>query len=57
MDVTIIDYANQRKIKFKNNAKGIRDFINLLNKTFYQNSLDNIRIIYTYTKKGKINEN
>lgn len=51
MDVTIIDYENQRNIKFKNNAKGIRDFINLLNKILNQNDIDNIRISYTYGKE------
>lgn len=51
MDVTIIDYENQRNIKFKNNAKGIRDFINLLNKILYQNNIDNIRVSYTYSKE------
>lgn len=51
MDVTIIDYENQKNITFKNSAKGIRDFINLLNKILNQNDIDNIRISYTYSKE------
>lgn len=51
MEITIIDYENKRNIKFKNNAKGIRDFINLLNKMLYQNNINNIRISYIYGKE------
>ncbi len=50
MNISIYDYDNKRKIDFKNNAKGIRDFIILLNKMFKENS---IRIYIDYDYKNK----
>ena len=51
MKITIIDYENQRNITFKNNAKGIRDFIILLNEMLHQNNINNIRIVSSYEKE------
>lgn len=51
MRITIIDYENQKNITFKNSAKGIRDFISLLNKILYQNNINNIRISCIYGKE------
>ena len=50
MKITIYDYDNKRKIDFKNDAKGIRDFILLLNNTFKENS---IRLYIDFDYKNK----
>ena len=50
MEVTIIDYENQKNITFKNSAKGIRDFIHLLNEEFKENGI-RIYIDFSYDKK------
>ena len=50
MKITIYDYDYKRKIDFKNDAKGIRDFILLLNKMFKEHvdgKKDNYRKIWT----------
>ena len=49
MNINIYDYDNKRKIDFKNNAKGIRDFILLLNKMFKENG---IRIYIDFSYKN-----
>ena len=50
MEVTIIDYENQKNITFKNSAKGIRNFIHLLNEKFKENGI-RIYIDFSYDKK------
>lgn len=50
MKITIYDYDNKRKIDFKNDAKGIRDFILLLNNTFKQNGI-RLYIDFDYENK------
>lgn len=50
MNIYICDYENKRKIQFKNDAKGIRDFIILLNKMFKENSI-RIYIDFSYDKE------
>lgn len=50
MNIYIYDYDNKRKIQFKNDAKGIRDFIILLNKMFKENSI-RIYIDFSYDKE------
>lgn len=49
MNINIYDYDNKIKIDFKNNAKGIRDFILLLNKMFKENG---IRIYIDFSYKN-----
>ena len=49
MKIFIYDYDNKKKINFKNNAKGIRDFILLLNNHFKENGI-RIYIDFTYNK-------
>ena len=49
MKITIYNYDYKRKISFKNDAKGIGDFILLLNKIFKENS---IRIYIDFSKKN-----
>ena len=39
MKITIYNYDYKRKIEFRNNAKGIRDFILLLNQIFKENGI------------------
>ena len=39
MNINIYDYDKKRKIDFKNDAKGIRDFILLLNEKFKENAI------------------
>ena len=47
MKIAIYDYDNKRKIEFKNDAKGIRDFILLLNEKFKENGI-RIYIDFSY---------
>ncbi len=49
MKITIYDYDYKKKIDFKNDAKGIRDFILLLNKMFKENG---IRIYIGFSYKN-----
>ena len=46
---TSLNYSTKRKIDFKNDAKGIRDFILLLNKMFKENG---IRIYIGFSYKN-----
>lgn len=39
MKIIITDYKDNKKIEFNNNAKGIRDFINLLNEKFAETGI------------------
>lgn len=39
MKIKIYDCYNKNKIEFHNDCKGIRDFINLLNKMFKRNGI------------------
>lgn len=50
MKITVLDYDNKKKIGFKNSAKGIRDFIHLLNEKFKENGI-RIYIDFFYVKK------
>lgn len=50
MQINIIDYNNKKRIEFKNNAKGIRDFILLLNNKFEENSI-RIYLDFSYDRK------
>lgn len=49
MKIDIYDYDNKRKLSFKNNAKGIRDFILLLNNFFKENGI-RLFIDFSYKK-------
>lgn len=51
MKITIYDY--KRKIDFKNDAKGIRDFILLLNKMFKENGI-RIYIGFSYKNSDEV---
>lgn len=51
MKIDIYDYDNKRKTNFKNDAKGIRDFILLLNKNFKENG---IRIYIDFSYENEI---
>lgn len=52
MKITVYDYLFDKKATFKNDAKGIRDFIHLLNKMFVKNGIK-IQISFTYGKDEK----
>lgn len=55
MKISIYDYDNKRKMNFKNNAKGIRDFIILLNKMFKEYGI-RIYIDFDYKKNKEVSE-
>lgn len=50
MNIYILDYDKKNKIEFKNNAKGIRDFILLLNNKFKKNGI-RLYIGFSYDEK------
>ena len=49
MKIDVYDYDNKRKLSFKNDAKGIREFILLLDNFFKQNGI-RIYIDFSYEK-------
>lgn len=49
LKIKIKDYESEKYIEFNNNAKGIRDFVILLNKIFKKNEVG-VRINASYKK-------